>query len=137
MRQRIFTVSTNRSKLTSSGNVHKKYLVGWASALGHSMSNHSSATQHLTLCRTHPLSGKPRREPSVRAFAPTHGAIGRSGQRLCDVQCTDWLMPRIAHRALTTRAALGLRRHRSGLMFAPPQLRLGVDAGGGTEADVR
>ena len=27
-------------------------------------------TQHLTVCRTHPLSGKPRREPSVRAFAP-------------------------------------------------------------------
>src|SRR6478736_9942516 len=80
------------------------------------------------MCRTHPYSAKTRTQPSVRTFAPTHGAIGRSGQCSCDLPGADRLMRRIAHGAFTPGAAFGLWRHRPRLMLTPPQHRLRVDA---------
>src|SRR3954447_4433030 len=71
-------------------------------------------TQHLAVCHAHPCSGKTRSKARVATFAPGYAAVRLSRQCLCNPQCTDRLMTRIAHRAFALRSAFGLGRHRPG-----------------------
>ena len=118
MRQRIFTVSTKRSKLELFGQRAQEVLVGWASAARPFDEQPFFCTQHFTVCRTHPYAGKTRTQPRVRAFAPTHACnrtVAGSARAIC--KRADRLMRRIAHGAFTPRAAFGLWRHRPRLML--------------------